>query len=142
MKVGHWEFLQSHDTFSEDDNYFFCHAPIPIPPIRNSMFDQGEHEAAPFRENLRLLIWSYFGENLNDWVDPDPCEGKICVYGHIHGMSGYGYGQAIVIPGVRKIGNTYCIDTGCGCHPEGYLTALELPAKTVYTSRGEVYTIE
>lgn len=138
LKTKHWEFLQEHDTFSEDDSYFFSHAPIPRPEFRHM---DGVYD---FRNHLNTLIWSFHGEDLHNWVDPDPCKGKICVYGHIHGMKscgGMGYSNNVSIPGVRTIGNAYLIDTGCGCHPEGYLTALELPAKKVYTSRGESYNV-
>ncbi len=131
-----WKFLtQEHPAFLETEKYFFCHAPIPKQPLYSSD-PSGKHS---FKEDLQTLIWSYHGENTEAWVDPNPAEGKICVYGHIHGMR-RDMGK-LVIPGVRKYGNAYLIDTGCGCHEDGYLTCLELPSMRVYTSRGEVYSI-
>lgn len=140
-KTGHMKFMkEDHDLFMETEEYFFCHAPIPKERYRQRKYSPPIAE--DWKRDKDTLIWSYHGEDMPAWVDPDPCGGKICVYGHIHGLKYNPHKGKVESPGVRKYGNSYLIDTGAGCHPNGYLTCLELPAKKVYTSRGETYVID
>jgi len=138
---GHLKWHDAQPHFYETDKYLFTHAPIPQLDMRLDKDD--------FRNNKSDCYWSYGGENLEWWVDPEPVEGKISVHGHIHGIHSERLAVAdekgnmkivdkVFIPGIRQIGNSFMIDTGAGCHKDGYLTCLELPSMTAYTSRGEV----
>ena len=120
---GHLTWLNAQPFYYETDEYFFSHAPIPIGADK------------PYGE--QVLTWTYYGEDLEAWVNPDPENGKICVYGHIHGMTRNNKGE-YEVPGIRQIGNTFLLDTGSGCHKVGYLSCLELTEMKVYTSRGEI----
>lgn len=129
--VGHANFLNQSLLYLETDEYFFCHAPIPRPVFRRTTRD--------FRLDEHCLTWSYVDTDEEIWVDPDPVDGKLCVYGHIHGLKvrpGF-----IEVPGVRQYGNAVLLDTGCGCADEGYVSCLELPARIVYDSRGMKYPL-
>lgn len=136
-KVGHRPFLKEHYLFLETEDYFFSHAPIPKEVYRRHL----QADGGSWQTDKQTLIWSYHGENLASWVDPEPVPGKIAVYGHIHGLTYNDVTDRVEVPGIRQIGNAFLIDTGCGCAEVGYLTCLELPAKKVYTSRGEVYEL-
>jgi len=136
---GHLDWLKHLPLYHETEEYFFCHAPIPkevyrsIPP------------GADFRTDAHTLIWSYESGPEEMWVDPNPVpiaedgnfygKGKIAVYGHIHGM--YSIRGKIVVPGARRYGNAILLDTGSGCHKDGYLSCLRLPDFLVMNSKGE-----
>jgi len=138
-RTGHYDFInENHKLYLETDKYFFSHAPIPKKKYREN--ERGRNlRNEDFRTNRHLLTWSYYDGEEVDWVDPNPCKGKICVYGHVHGMfESHGY---VVVPGVRKYKNAIIIDTGSGCAQEGYLTCLELPSLTCYDSRGRIYNL-
>lgn len=127
--VGHLLWLDRQPHFYETEDYFFTHAPIPI----------RDWQGVDFRQIPEVCFWSYDGENVDEWVDPDPTtEGKISVHGHIHSMYRRKADGEYIVPGIRQIGNSFLIDTGAGCHPNGYLTALVLPDMIAYTSKGEI----
>lgn len=129
---GHLKWLDAQPMFYETDEYFFSHAPIPIPSARNYAA-YGDS----FRTDKETLIWSYKGEATERWVDKDPAHGKLCFYGHIHGLKRNGNGE-YVAPGIRQYGNAFLLDTGSGCAPKGYLTCLELTEMKAYDSNGNI----
>lgn len=124
VKAGHWDLLVNNTLYLLTNKYFFCHAPIPKKEYR-----RGIAKLAPdsFLNCKDTLIWSFQEGKESKWVDPDPMEGRIAVYGHIHGLYEDRKLKKIVSPGVRKYGNSILLDTGCGCDEEGRLTALILP---------------
>lgn len=138
---GHLNWLDAQPHFYETQDYLFTHAPIPYEGMG------ARRRNTNFRDSKEVCFWSYGGETLDDWVDPDPTtEGKISVHGHIHGITSW-YDidftnntrtVKVDIPGIRVIGNSYVIDSGSGCHPQGYLTCLQLPDMIAYTSKGEI----
>jgi len=123
MKAGHWDLINDGKLYYMTDKYFFSHAPIP-----NMYFRKGIALLAPdaFLNCRDTLTWSYVSPNTETWVDKDPMEGRISVSGHIHGLY-LGDDGDYHSPGVRKYGNAILLDTGCGCHYNGRLTALILP---------------
>jgi serine/threonine protein phosphatase 1 len=131
---GHLKWLDAQPYWYETEDYLFTHAPIPYEGMGARRVNTN------FRDSKEVCFWSYGGETLEDWVDPDPTtEGKISVHGHIHGLKRRKADGEYEAPGIRVIGNAYMIDTGAGCHPTaGYLTALMLPDMIAYTSRGEI----
>ncbi len=140
--TGHGEFIKSHPTFLETPDYFFSHAPIPKVGFAGRRADRD------FRTDSHLLTWAYSDAPENLWVDPDPCNGRLAVFGHVHGLKekivrlpNGDIDEVVIVPGVRRYGNAVLLDTGCGCAREGYLSCLELPARKIYTSRGEVYDL-
>lgn len=133
-EVGHFDWQISQPHFYETDKYLFTHAPIPTLEYRNTSI--AIHN---FRECPSTCFWSYEGDLLQNWVDPDPTgQNKINVHGHIHGIFRHRGTSSYVVPGIRQVGNSFIIDTGCGCATEGYLTCLELPSMTSYNSKGEI----
>lgn len=135
--LGHKEFFDVHNLYMETEKYFFCHAPIG--KVDASGYRGSIPPGGDFREDKPTLIWNYQGEVTSRWVDPDPAQGKICVYGHIHGLKWDHENNQLLQPTVRRYGNAFLLDTGCGCHPDAVLSALELPTLTVYTSEGKVF---
>jgi serine/threonine protein phosphatase 1 len=128
---GHLTWLDAQPHWHETEDYLFTHAPIPYEGMG------ARRKNTNFRDSPEVCFWSYGGDNLEDWVDPDPTtEGKIAVHGHIHGGKWRRADNTPIFPGVRQIGNSFLIDTGAGCG--GYLTCLELPAMTQYNSNGEI----
>lgn len=124
VKAGHWELLIDPVMYIETDEYFFCHAPIPRMEYR-----EGLARLAPdaFLRDKDTLIWSYVdGVPTEQWVDPDLFNGKICIYGHIHGIK-LGRNGNYEFPHPIRIGNAILLDSGCGCHHSAPLTALILP---------------
>jgi diadenosine tetraphosphatase ApaH/serine/threonine PP2A family protein phosphatase len=150
QKTGHYDWLKRCPLYVETDDYFFCHAPIPKDQYSSLPI------GADFRTDEHTLTWTYVhGLPEEKWVNPNPVpverdgvfydnEGKTAVYGHIHGlyMGETGRGRGIIVPGVRVYGNAILLDTGSGCADAGYLSCLELPARNVYTSKGEVYNLD
>lgn len=133
-KAGHWDFLREHLLFLETDKYFFSHAPIPTTKYLMQN-DQGYAYGKDFRTDEHVLTWTYFREPSSDWVDRNlEGMGKIAVSGHIHDLKYDLVTGKVKNPGPRHYGNSWLIDTGCGCAKEGYLTALELPAEKIYKS--------
>lgn len=131
--TGHRKWIMDQPNFYETDKYFFSHAPIPYEGMG------ARRKGEDFRDIPEVLYWSYGGENLDDWVDPEPIPGKISVHGHIHSMYRRKADGQYVSPGVRQIGNSFIVDTGAGCHPTaGYLTCLQLPEMIQYNSKGEI----
>jgi serine/threonine protein phosphatase 1 len=130
---GHLLWHDRQPIFYETDKYIFTHAPIPLPEYRHNQASRDN-----FREDNETCFWSYGGDKLVDWVDPEPVPGKIAVSGHVHGMHKRKTDNQYIVPGIRQVGSSFCIDTGSGCHKAGYLTALELTTMTQYTSNGEV----
>jgi hypothetical protein len=129
---GHLQWIDNQPLYYENEKYFFSHAPIPD-------VGKGARLSYEFRESPEVLTWSYGGDRLEDWVDPEPSPGKIAVHGHIHGIYRRKADGEYISPGIRQVGNAFVIDTGSGCHPTvGYLTCLELTTMTAYTSRGEI----
>ena len=137
IEAGHKEFFDAHNLYMETPEYFFCHAPIG--KVDASGYRGTVPPGGDFREDKQTLIWNSQGNNTATWVDPDPANGKICVYGHIHGLKWDYDNNHLEKPIVRRYGNAFLLDTGCGCHPDAPLSALELPALTVYNSDGEVW---
>lgn len=141
---GHLDWLKSLPLYYETPEYFFCHAPIPYEKYRSSPI------GLDFRQDEHTLTWSYVDGPTHAWVDPNliPIEEngnfegkyKLCFYGHIHGM--YNNGKELVVPGIRRHGNAILLDTGCGCHRNGYASALRLPDLQVVTSNGEFYNMD
>lgn len=124
---GHMKFLKySHELLMETDEYIFCHAP------------QKKFMAKDFdwRSNVNALTWTH-GHHNEQWVETN-LDGKIAVHGHIHGLSYKGRGKYNVKK-VRRHGNTFLVDTGCGCSPVAPLSCLILPDMLVYNSNGESY---
>lgn len=135
LKSGHWDFLKKHMYFYETPDYFFCHSPIPKPVFRRTDRD------------FRCDIWtctSSFVEILPeiDWIDHNPAENRLCVYGHVHALKvipeKHREPLYVVNGGIRSFGNVILLDSGCGCDEAGYLSCLELPARKVYNTRGQV----
>jgi len=78
--TGHAAFLKRHLPYLETDHYFFSHAPVP------KVGWAGRRADRDFRQQQNLLIWAYAPVSEEQWVDPDPANGRICVYGHVHGL--------------------------------------------------------
>ena len=135
---GHYDWLRSLPYYYETEDYFFCHAPIALEKYRSNTII-----GMDFRQSHQELMWTYIGENTQDWVDPYLIpktygdEYKICVYGHIHGMKYIKSTNDVIVPGIRRYGNSILLDTGSGCHPDGYLTCLKLPEMITFNSKGE-----
>jgi serine/threonine protein phosphatase 1 len=129
---GHLTWIDEQPLYWEDERYFFSHAPIPE-------VGKGARLGYEFRDSPEVLYWSYGGDVLEDWVDPEPSPGNISVHGHIHGLYRDNLTGQYVSPGIRQVGNAFVIDTGAGCHKTaGYLTCLELTTMTQYNSKGEI----
>jgi hypothetical protein len=141
--TGHYDWLKSLPYYYETDDYFFSHAPIPIPSLRaKHIRDLG----LDFRYDKQTLTWSYEKMAESAWVDPDPTgEGKINVHGHIHGLyvTGKGKDAKLKSPGVRRYGGTYLADTGSGCcqGEPNVLSCLILPDSRVINSNGGDYKV-
>lgn len=143
-KSGHYDWLKNLPLYHETPEYFFSHAPIPKEEFRTIQV------GLDFRQDEHTLTWSYVDERTHRWVDPNliPIEEdgnfqgkyKTCVYGHIHGIQYRKFG--VEIPGPRVYGNAILMDNGCGCHPEGYASALRLPDRLVVTSNDEAYNLD
>jgi serine/threonine protein phosphatase 1 len=130
---GHLLWLDRQPLYYETDKYFFSHAPIPLEGMG------ARKKGSDFKESPEVLYWSYGGEKLEDWVDPEPVEGKLSFHGHIHGLKRDFHTGQYVSPGIRQVGDAFIVDTGAGCHKTaGYLTALELTTMTQYNSKGEI----
>lgn len=124
--TGHLKFLkEDHVLLMEDDKYIFCHAPQK--KFLPKAFD--------WRNNVNALTWTN-GPHNEHWVEPN-LDNKIAVHGHIHGLSYKGRGKYHVKK-VRRHGNTFLVDTGCGCAPVAPLSCLVLPEAVVFDSDGEV----
>jgi hypothetical protein len=133
LKTDHWRWHLNQPYYYETDDYFFSHAPVPVITKR--------HIPGPdFRQDKETLIWSYHGDWLDKWIHPDPADGKICVYGHVHRMIPQGDGT-VHVPKAERIGNCIFLDSGCGCHPDGILNCIDLSSMVVYTNLKEKYTI-
>jgi hypothetical protein len=129
---GHLLWTDRQPMYYETEKYFFSHAPIPE-------VGKGARLSYEFRDSPEVLTWSYGGDNLEDWVDPEPSPGKIAVHGHIHGMYRRKADGQYFSPGIRQVGNAFVIDGGAGCHPTvGYLICLELTQMVEYNSKGEI----
>jgi hypothetical protein len=133
VKAGHWDLLADPVLYIETEEYFFCHAPIPKMEYRT-----GLAALAPdaFLRDKDTLIWSYVHKDTELWVDPDLFNGKICVYGHIHGLHRNPITDQYQTS-VRKYGNAILLDTGCGCHPDAVLTSLILPDLITLDNEGK-----
>lgn len=130
---GHLKWIDRQPFFYETDEYVFTHAPIPINAIRDySAMGDG------FKTHENTCTWSYKNGPIERWVDPELVKDKISVHGHIHGIRWTQESSRPIIPGIRVVGNSYLIDTGAGCHEDGYLTCLQLPDMIAYTSKGEI----
>jgi hypothetical protein len=130
VKTGHMDFLlNQHELLMETDEYIFCHAP------------QKRYMPKDFnwRTNVEALTWTN-GPHNEGWVERN-LNGKIAVHGHIHGLSYKGQGKYNVKK-VRRHGNTFLADTGCGCADVAPLSCLVLPDLTVYNSDGEIYSLK
>lgn len=144
---GHLDWLKSLPKFHETEEYFFSHAPIPKEEFRTLPV------GVDFRQDEHTLTWSFVDERTERWVDPNLVpvaeegvfyegKGKTCVYGHIHGIRRSRNGEDVQVPGPRVHGNAVLLDTGCGCHPHGYVSALLLPQRRVFTSRGNMFDLD
>lgn len=128
-QTGHWDMLKNqHELLHETNDYIFCHAP------------QKKYVSKDWRTNRANLLWTH-GPHNEKWVEDNLGPGKIAVHGHIHGLSYKGQGQYNVKK-VRRHGNTFLVDTGCGCAPIAPLSCLVLPDLTVYNSNGETYSLK
>lgn len=144
VKSGHYDWTLAQPYYYETEDYFFSHAPIPKYNYRRGVIAQ-----LNFRQDIHTLTWSYESLPNDVWIDPDPTtENKLCVCGHIHGMyevknmdKDGRVTREIVVPGVRQVGRSVLIDTGAGCHENGYLTCLELPSMITYDSNGKVVSL-
>jgi hypothetical protein len=144
--TGHWDWLKSLPYYYETDKYFFCHAPILKPHMRQ--------ELAPgidFRQDKQQLTWGYpDGIRIEDAVDtkliPIEEDGnfygkyKTCVYGHIHAGE-YKYAKYYT-PNPQLIENVILLDSGCSCWQGAVLSCVELPSMQVYQSDGNTFNLK
>ena len=148
---GHLDWLKTLPKYYETSEYFFSHAPIPKEEFRTIPI------GLDFRQDEQTLTWSYIDERTERWVDPNlvPIEEdgnfygkyKTCVYGHIHGIRYAPDPQVpavrtVVVPGPRVHGHAILMDTGAGCHPDGYVSCLRMEDRVVFTSKGDSFSLD
>lgn len=141
-KSGHYDWIKKKPFFYETEDYFFCHAPIPKEVYRSLPigFDP--------RCDEHTLTWSYIdGVPVEEWVDPNPIlkeygnDGKICVYGHIHGLEKIPYKNEYTTKHPIRIGNAILIDTGAGCWKDTVLTCYSTYDRMILQSDGNTWSL-
>lgn len=107
--------LASLPVKHEEPGFFFSHAPLPLEKDRKPQNQGGEF-------TMNELTWTYHpGEGDFARVLPD---GVVGVCGHIHGLP-----RSKMMP--RFWEHYIFADSGCGCHPQAPLVAVEVRTREV-----------
>jgi len=113
-----YEWMKKRPLFHKESGFFFSHAPLPRENKRGRLkgesFDRGEYTWT------RPSGGDEFG--ICRRIDPQS-DGTVKTIGVC------GHNKIDYKP--RLFDHYYCIDTVCGCHPKGRLTAIECKSKTI-----------
>lgn len=146
VKTGHFAFLTEHLWFLETPDYFFSHAPIP----------QFQHRQGKSFEAwcgyADGLVWSphlqYMPRHVmsDAWVDRRPFDKDLLfIHGHIHDLEekrgAHDPFDYLMVKPVRRYGQSFLVDTGCGCYAKAPLTYLALPELLAINSDGQSYEV-